>query len=319
MLVHKFLNPKSYASAALRLANRHALEQVEKLIAPVPGLPLRHPPIFFLGAPRSGSTLAVQVITDTLDVGYISNRHCQWFGAPALAERLFHPTKGRPRSDFQSRQGTTEGWYAPAECGEWWYRFFRRKPPYMTLNEVCPRRMRQFRRSVAALTNAFDRPILFKNLYASLRIQAIAHYLPESLFIITHRNEIDNGHSLLEARFQRFHDYDSWLSVEPPEIERLRGLPAHEQVIEQIRHTHRTIDRDFKLADIGNDRRFDLIYEDFCENPGKMVEQIQALLLKNGCQVDQRAEPPSRFNPRREVRIDDDLYKRMLSYVEATA
>lgn len=178
----KYLNPKNYASAALKLANRHALEHVEKLIAPDADLPLRHPPIFFLGALRSGSTLAVQVITDTLDVGYISNRHCQWFGAPALAERWFHPTKGRPGSDFQSRQGTTEGSYAPAECGEWRYRFFRRKPPYRKLYEVCPRRMRQFRRSVAALTNAFDRPIVFKNLCASLRVQATAHYLPESPF-----------------------------------------------------------------------------------------------------------------------------------------
>lgn len=318
-MIEKYFNPNNYASAALRLANRHALEEVEKLMAPDPDLPLRHPPIFFLGAPRSGSTLAVQVITDTLDVGYISNRHCQWFGAPALAERLFHPTRNRPRSDFQSRKGTTEGWYAPAECGEWWYRFFRRKPPYMTLDEVCPLRMRQFRRSVAALTNAFDRPILFKNLYASLRVRAIAHYLPESLFVVMHRNEVDTGHSLLEARFQRFQAYDPWFSVEPPEFERLKGLPAHEQVIEQIRHTHLTIKSDFELAGVADNRRFDLVYEDFCENPGKTVEQIRSFLLKNGCKVNQRAEPPSCFKPRREVRIDGDLYKRMVSYSNGAA
>ena len=189
----------------------------------------------------------------------------------------------------------------------------------MTLDEVCPRRMRQFQRSIAALTHAFDRPILFKNLYASLRVQAIAHYLPESLFIVMHRNEIDNGHSLLEARFERFHDYDPWLSVEPPEIERLRGLPAHEQVIEQIRHTHLTINRDFELAGIGDNRRFDLVYEDFCENPCKTVEQIQSFLSRSGCEVAQRAAPPTCFKPRREVRIDCDLYKRMVSYSKRTA
>ena len=145
----RYLNPKNYAGRTLSLANRYLLEHIETLLAPDPDLPLRHPPIFFLGAPRSGSTLAVQVITDALDVGYISNRHCQWFGAPALAESLFQPTKDRPRSDFQSQQGTTKGNYAPAECGEWWYRFYRRKSPYMTLGEVDPRRMRQFRRSDA--------------------------------------------------------------------------------------------------------------------------------------------------------------------------
>jgi len=316
--IQKYLNPKNYARRAFRLANRYALEQVETWTAPDPTLPLRYPPIFFVGAPRSGSTLAVQVITDTLDVGYISNRHCQWFGAPALAERLFHPTKDRPRSDFQSRQGTTKGSYAPAECGEWWYRFFRRKPPYMTLEEVNLFRMRQFRRSVAALTVAFDRPIFFKNLYASLRIQAIAHYLPESLFIVTHRNEIDNGHSLLEARYHRFQDYAPWLSVEPPEIERLKRLPADQQVIEQIRHTHQTINNDFALARIDDGRRFDLIYEKFCENPGETINRIQDFLLKNKCKVVRRAEPPKRFAPRQEVRIDSKLYQQMVRYAEET-
>ena len=202
--MNKYLNPLNYAGRLFSLANRHLLERAETILAPKIDEPLRYPPIFFLGAPRSGSTLAVQVITDALDVGYITNRHCQWFGVPALAEKLFHPIRSRPASDYRSRHGVTQGWHAPAECGEWWYRFFRRKPPYMRLDEVDPAKMRAFRRSVAALTNAFDRPIVFKNLYASLRIQAIAHYLPESLFVVIHRNEVDNGHSLLEARDRVF-------------------------------------------------------------------------------------------------------------------
>lgn len=178
--------------------------------------------------------------------------------------------------------------------------------------------MRQFRRSVAALTNAFGRPILFKNLYASLRIQAIAYHLPESLFIVTHRNEIDNAHSLLEARYHRFKDYDPWLSVEPPEIELLKKLPAHKQVIEQIRHTHQTIDRDLALAGIDKTRRFDLVYEDFCDNPRKTVDQIQDFLSKNDCKVDRRSDPPERFTSRQEVRIDRDLYNRMVVYSRGT-
>ena len=314
--MNKYINPSSYARYVLNLANRHLLEPLETWISPNPDQPLRYPPIFFLGAPRSGSTLAIQVITDVLDVGYISNKHCQWFGAPALAERLFHPTNSRPCSDFQSKHGATNGSYAPAECGEWWYRFFRRNPPYVTLEDVCPDRMRQFRQSVAALTNAFDRPILFKNLYASFRIQAIAHYFPESLFIIIRRNEIDNGHSLLEARLQHFEEYSRWFSVEPPEIERLKKLPAHQQVIEQIRHTHQTINSDLDRAQIDDARRFYLAYEDFCDNPAKMLARLHDFLLKNNCIIFQLAEAPEKFYPRREIRIDIELYQQMVSYVE---
>ncbi len=311
----KYLNPANYARRALGLANRHLLRHVEYGLALDPDEPLRHPPIFFLGAPRSGSTLAVQVITDALDVGYISNRHCQWFGAPALAERLFHPTRNRPTSDYQSRHGVTDGWHAPAECGEWWYRFFRRRPPYMRLDEVDPEKMRAFRRSVASLTNAFDRPIIFKNLYASLRIQAIAHYLPESLFIVTHRDELENGHSLLEARYKRFDTYQPWLSVEPPEVERLKSLPPHEQVIEQIRHTHQTIDADMQAAKVSLSRRFDIVYEDFCRNPAAVVESLHRFILRNGCDVKWREiNLPASFSRRDTVRIDNQLYEALCSY-----
>lgn len=287
---------------------------MERLVSPASDLALRHPPIFFLGPPRSGSTLAIQVLTDTLDLGYISNRHCTWFGAPAIAERLFAPTTDRPRSDYQSAQGETRGDFAPAECGQWWYRFFRRKPPYVTLDQVDPNRMHQFRRSIAALTDAFDRPVVFKNLYASLRIQAIAHYIPESLFIVMHRNEVDNGHSLLEARYERFNDYSRWLSVEPPGVERLKALPPHEQVIEQIRHTHKTINSDFEMAGVDSRRRFDLVYEDFCNDPSDIIKQIEEFLNQNNCKVPRRAQAPQGFTPREEVRIDHGLYDQLVEY-----
>ena len=313
--MYKYLNPKNYARALLRAVNVYGISGLESLGVKNPEEPLRHPPIFILGAPRSGSTLAIQVLTDALDFGYISNCHCRWFGAPALAERLFHQTANRPKSDYSSSHGITSGIHAPAECGEWWYRFFRRAPPYVALADVEPRKMYEFRRAVAALTNAFDRPILFKNLYASLRIQPIAHYLPESLFIVINRNEVDNGHSLLEARLKRFGSYQPWLSVEPPDAERLKTLPAHEQVINQIRHTYTTIDFDLKQAGVSPSRRFDLVYEEFCDDPASAVNSLQAFLVRNGCYVkDRRVAIPVSFVRRSHVRIDAQVYQAMVEY-----
>jgi len=318
--VQKYLKPTNYVRRAVNITNIHLLSRIESFYSPEPEVPLCHPPIFFLGAPRSGSTLAIQVITDALDVGFISNRHCQWFGAPAVAEKLFHPTRHRPVSDYRSRHGVTEGWHAPAECGEWWYRFFRRKPAYTQLDDVDPKKMRAFRRSIASLTNALDRPILFKNLYASLRIQAIAHYLPESLFIVTHRDEVDNGHSLLEGRNRVFGNYQTWWSMEPSEIEVLKRLPAHEQVIEQIRHTYRTIDSDMKLAKIDSKRRLDFTYEDFCDSPASIVGSVRSFFKQNGCQVKSRdIVLPESFARRQEVRIDEKLYESLCRYADGKA
>ena len=54
---------------------------------------LEYPPIFIIGAPRSGSTLLYQVLTDYFEVGYISNLHAHFFGSPACLERLLHPLR----------------------------------------------------------------------------------------------------------------------------------------------------------------------------------------------------------------------------------
>ena len=257
-----------------------------------------------------------QVITSALDLGYISNRHCQWYGAPALAERLFRPTESKPRSTYRSFHGTTEGPHEPAECGDWWYRFFQLRPTYVTLQDVDPARMLQFRQSVASLTNVFDRPILFKNLYASLRIQAIAHYLPESLFIVTNRDEIDNGHSLLEARYRVFKDYDCWWSMEPPKVEDLKNLPAHQQVIEQIRHIQATIAQDLRSSGVSLASQFDLGYEEFCMNPGAKIDALQAFLRSNECLVSRAATSHSGFERRDKIRIDRSLYSAMVAYAK---
>lgn len=312
-------NYKKYPHLFLACINRYFLGCLETIFGLGTG-DLRHPPVFVLGAPRSGSTLAAQVITDALDLGFISNCHCQWYGAPIIAEKLFHPIANRPNSDYRSRLGVTKGRHAPAECGEWWYRFFRRKPPYIRLADVDPKKMREFRRSVVLLTNSIDRSILFKNLYASLRIQAIAHYLPESLFIVIHRDEVDNGHSLLEGRDRVFGNYETWWSMEPPELEVLKRLPVHEQVIEQIRHTYITIDSDMKLAKIDRKRRMDFTYEDFCDNPASLVESVRSFLKQNGYQVKRRnIVLPESFVRRQEVRIDEKLYEALRCYAAGKA
>jgi len=224
----------------------------------------------------------------------------------------------RPPSDFQSKQGDTSGLFAPAECGQWWYRFFQQNPSYTKLTDVDPTRMQKFRDSVAALTAAFDRPILFKNLYASMRIQAIAKYLPESLFIIIQRNEIDNGHSILEARFKNFSDYSHWFSIEPPSIQELKVLPAHQQVIEQIRHIHKTIDKDLRNSGVAKNRCFNLIYENFCDNPGRIINKLQAFFEANECKVNRIGIIPKNFLPRKEVRIEKRIYKQMVEYSNST-
>lgn len=275
---------------------------------------VNYPPIFILGAPRSGSTLLIQAIIEAFDIGYMSNCHCKWYGAPALAERLFHPSRNRGKSLFESFHGSTKGSSAPSECGQFWYRFFRRKPAYISLADISERNLSRFKRSVNAFISSVDKPVVFKNLYAGLRVQPIVKAFPNSLFIIIKRDEIDNAHSILEGRMRTFGNYDRWWSVEPPDIEELKKLPSHQQVVEQIRSIYQLIEADLAIMGVEPGRILRLSYENFCSKTAEGTESLALFFSRNGLSVPHRSRLPDFFPMRREVRIDPGIYQRMVDY-----
>ena len=88
---------------------------------------------------------------------------------------------------------------------------------------------------MARFADAAGRPLVFKNLYCSLRLEPIAHALPEALFVVMHRDQIENARSILAGRMRRSGDYAAWWSAEPPGIEEIRRLSPVRQVVEQLR------------------------------------------------------------------------------------
>lgn len=273
------------------------------------------PPIFILGAPRCGSTLLIQALTEAFDIGYVSNCHCKWYGAPCLAESLLKPLLNRPASSFSSKHGTTDGSYSPAECGQYWYRFFRHKPAYVPITNISKTKLSRFQRSVNAFIYAVGKPVVFKNLYAGLRLQPILKAFPNSLFIIIKRDEIDNAHSILEGRFETFRSYDRWWSVEPPNVEELKKLPAYQQVVEQIRSIYHLVEADLSLMKVKKDQIMRVSYEDFCINPGREIDSLDLFFRRNGLDITRRAGLPNSFPMRRrEIRIDPAVYQSMADY-----
>jgi LPS sulfotransferase NodH len=296
------------AGARSRWAANRRLAALEDRLSPPPPATLPTPPIVILGAPRTGSTLLHQLMAGCLDVGYLSNLHCRFWGSPALVERAL---RGRPRPSvaFESRHGNTQGRRAPSECGQFWYRFFRRSPQHVSLADADPARMRALRRSVAAFEAAAHRPLVFKNLVCSLRVAPIAAALPEALFVVIHRDLLDSGHSLLVARRRVLGGYDRWWSAEPPGFQQLLGLPPEQQVVGQVRAVEAAIDAAREGA--GRDRFLDVRYEDLCADPDAVLTAVIGFAAGHGATLVQTARPPASF-PRGDRRlIDRDLYRRL--------
>lgn len=231
-------------------------------------------PVFILGAPRCGSTLLSQLITQCLEVGYFSNFHAQLYGSPALAEKLRNTSAVAYQSDFSSTHGVTQGWNAPSENAAFWYRFFRRTPAFVPLAQMPEANGRAFRRSINRFIAASDSPLVIKNLYAALRLEVIQHYLPEAKFIVLHRDIRDHAISILNSRHKVYGNYHQWWSVEPPEVDELIHAHPSEQVLGQIESIYALIEA-AKHRDQNPERTFlDLQYETVCEQPRETLSSI---------------------------------------------
>jgi LPS sulfotransferase NodH len=286
------------------------LDRVETAAAGSAESPLPQPPVFIVGPPRTGSTLLYQLVVGCFDVGYLSNRHCRLYGAPSLVERTRHPD---PPSVLESRYGRTSGHDAPSECGEYWYRFFRRSPQYVPRGEADPEKLRRLRASVRALGKAAGRPLVFKNLICALRLGPISEALPEAVFVRIRRDVLATAVSLLAGRKALFGDYGHWWSSEPPGIDRLRTLPPHEQVVEQIAAVEELIDQ--ARAEAGPERFCELTYETLCEDPAAALATIAALAERNGFRLTPRRPAPSSLEQAEPQPIDDDLQDQLAAHI----
>jgi hypothetical protein len=249
------------------------------------------------------------------DIGYLSNFHCLFYGAPSLAERFVRPGKRRRVSSFRSEYGVVTGWNAPSECGEYWYRFFRRRPQYVPVDEMSEKASRDLRASMSAVASAMGRPVLFKNLLCALRLGPLTAALPESLFIVVRRDWLDTAHSIIEARRKLFGNYDGWFSVEPPDVEEIEKLPVHAQPIEQIRSIHTLIEEARNRFD---PKRFiDVDYEDLCGDTYSTLDRLADFFGAAGLKPSRSGEVPAAFEIKHDVRIDAELYERMKDYLKA--
>ncbi len=264
-----------------------------------------HPPVFIVGAPRCGSTLLMQVLLRHLEVSYLSNRHARFWGAPVVVERFARPEVD-PSDPFTSHHGATANPAGPSESAKWWYRFFPRDPVAVERGQLSARRRTSFSRSLAALTEAAGQPLLFKNLYVSLRILEIARIVPESRFIHLKRDVADNAHSLLEARYSANGNYQDWFSLPPPGWEEMCSAAPATQVVWQIWTTNDLIERHLGEHRSHSGRVLALDYEDFCARPRATIAKVGDA-FQIPLRTQELATLPTSFPMRTEIRIPAKL------------
>ncbi|MFP4524528.1 MAG: sulfotransferase, partial [Candidatus Woesearchaeota archaeon] len=203
-------------------------------------------------------------------------------------------------------------WRAPSEGDEYWNRFFTRRPAYAPRWSVGEGRILRLQRSISCLVRAARKPVVFKNLYLSVRLWPLVDHFPDALFIVVRRDEVANAHSILKARKELTGSYGSWFSVEPRRYERLKRLPVYKQAVEQIRDIYGLIAEVKEECD--GSRFLEIDYEEFCKDTRREMSRMASFFARHGLHPRRRFDIPRRFKVRKKVAIDRRLYKRMAAY-----
>jgi len=247
-------------------------------------LPLGDEPIVYvMGCPRSGTTLVYQYLSATGLFAYPTNFLSRFYYAPYLGARLQRMlfdcdfreeiTAAIGDASFQSDLGKTKGPLAPHEFWYFWRRFFQFADTHqMSDEELAACDGAGFMRELRALQSVFARPLVLKGMILNWSLPYLAGLYEQSYFVIVQRDTAAAASSLLRARREFFGDEQNWYSFKPPGYDRVLDLSPPQQTAWQVVATNNGVAAG--AAQVPAQRIISVRYEDFCENPRQLVEEI---------------------------------------------
>lgn len=265
--------------------------------------------IWIIGSPRSGTTLLYQVLVNRYELTYFSNLTARFYQAPTIAtwlERSLLPTSKRS-VEYRSQLGKTSSWAGPNEAAAFWYRWFPKgKHVYVPPGTTPEADLEELRREICGMGKATGAPVLFKNTYNSMRIAPIVEAFPKARFLVCRRNPIDTAQSILSGRITATGDKNTWWSLPPREITKIRDHPPCEQVVEQVYYISQQIEEDRQR--FGTERFLDVDYESLCRDTQQTLSSIHEYLGAAGIVLKITGEVPSQFPVSRGQKVSSSDY-----------
>ncbi len=282
--MNKYLNPQKYVNFLLNkflsVLSPLILMFEKGYIKKYSNQPLKHQPVFIIGAPRTGSTILYQTLTNQMDILYIDNLVCRFyknfFFGFWLSDKLF---KQKAHNCFKSNHGDTSkcGLHAPSECGGFWYRWLPTNKHFIDYDDITDDMVKEIQKEITTVINYFDKPLVFNNNNIALRIRLIKKAFPNAIYIIADREPVYVAQSLLKARKIFFNDYSTWWSIMPTNYEELLKYPFPKQVVLQHYNINKQMYFDLKnLVDKLNYKT--VMYQDLCSNQTLIFDILMNLI-----------------------------------------
>lgn len=237
------------------------------------GEPVR-PLLVICGPPRSGTTVVYQTLVSSLPLAYFSNVVAMFPRSPLVASKFLRCATRQAPCDLRSYYGKTRGIRGTCDSLSMWDRWLgadRTQAP----KRISPSQQEQMRGFFRAASRVFARPICCKNNSLNVSAHLVAEVLPEARFLCLTRQPVALATSLYRARLEIHGSATTpyGLATSGGASGEPHGVDPVEGVVEQV-GMFDAVARDQQRR-LGSDRFKLVSYEDFCENPARLVETIR--------------------------------------------
>lgn len=239
------------------------------------------PTIFVHGLPRSGTTLLMQYLINSLDLGYINNLIARFWMAPVhgigLSKILLNE-----QSDIQykSTYGKTKELFGPHEFSYFWIKWLKMEnmPPYYPESIESQIDWVGLKKVLLNIADALGKPMIYKGICPGYHLEKTLNVLQKSVFVYIKRDPVDVSCSLLKARRAYYDDPNMWWSMYPEEYEQIKNLEYKEQIPAQVYHLKNQYEKPMSKQEV-LERTLIVDYREFCENPVKILDQLTQRLI----------------------------------------
>ncbi|MDA3866836.1 MAG: sulfotransferase [Salinivirgaceae bacterium] len=262
-------------------------------------LKLKNSPVFIVGAPRSGTTLLYQLITQAWHFAYFTEYAANIPWAPVTVTEKKRHKFDSDNEGFNSNYGHPEGAFAPGEAGRFWNRWFPTEKGhhynYVDEHFLSLAQTKIIYQTIAHIEQIIGAPFVNKNVKNCVRIRALNHVFPDALFLHIERDIKENAASIVQMRKKKVGSVDKWLGVMPKEINNLVQLDGYEQIIAQLHFLKRNIIEDVNALDCNY---LHVRYEELCNEPNKILKQLATFFEANRLTVKPKKSNFSTFSVR---------------------
>jgi len=129
---------------------------------------------------------------------------------------------------------------------------------------------------LAGMMDVFQKPFAAKGMLFNYNIPFLDSVLDKVLFVQIKRDPVTNVASVLEARKRQLGDEAAWYSFKIPEFDQLQGLDPITQSAGQIHYINQAVTQG--LTKVDESRKLIVQYEEFCDNPQPVFEQLMEKL-----------------------------------------